>query len=337
MNHLHSWFLENRREFPWREVRTPYRVLVSEIMLQQTRASVVIPYFERWMKLFPSVESLAKAPMEQVIKAWEGLGYYSRARNLHAAARQIVEQFGGEIPDCGEKLATIRGLGPYTVGAILSFGFQKRAVAIDGNVARVLSRYFLIDEEISKASTKRKLTESAEFVLDEKEPWVTAEALIELGASICTPRPRCEACPLQAGCAGLKSGRSESLPIKKGQAKATELFRFVFLIEAEGALLVKKGEAGRVMADLYEFPFVERGDRSAEKELLRVFKIRGQMVPLTPQQHSFTRYLATLYPYHVRLEKKCLISGFSWVEIDEIEKLPFSSGHRKLLKTWMDR
>jgi A/G-specific adenine glycosylase len=201
-NHsLNTWFEENRRAFPWREDPTPYSVWVSEVMLQQTRASVVVPYFERWMITFPSVAALAVAPIEQVIKMWEGLGYYSRARNLHRGAQQIVDDFGGVIPSTKEELLKIRGLGPYTVAAILSFGFKQRAAAVDGNVLRVITRYAWIDQDIQKVATKRVVAEFVESFLDEKQPWVTSEALIELGATICTPAPRCALCPIQSGCA----------------------------------------------------------------------------------------------------------------------------------------
>ena len=180
------------------------------MMLQQTRASVVIPYFERWMDLFPDVRALASSPLERVIKAWEGLGYYSRARNLHAAAQQIVDRFGGEIPSSQEDLETIRGLGPYTIGALLSFGFQKRAPAVDGNVVRVLSRYLLIEENVCRPSVKRKIEEKAEGLLDQNEPWVTAEALIQLGASICSPqRPKCSECPIRKNCKALKEKKQK--------------------------------------------------------------------------------------------------------------------------------
>ena len=254
MRDLHDWFGETQREFPWRVERTPYKVWVSEVMLQQTRASVAIPYFQRWLKLFPDVRSLANASPEQVIKAWEGLGYYSRARNLHAGAKQIMEQFGGKIPSNREALESIKGLGPYTVGAILSFGFHQRAPAVDGNVTRALSRYFLIEENVSKQKTKRLIEEKAAGILDEKEPWVTAEALIELGAMICLPKPQCAACPLRKNCRAFHEGRAESLPIKNREEKTTELWRAVILIIADGKVLLRKGKAGKVMADLYEFP-----------------------------------------------------------------------------------
>lgn len=327
MKELHHWFERNRRDFPWRREKTPYRVWISEVMLQQTRAAAVVPYFERWMELFPDVKTLAEARLEEVIKAWEGLGYYSRARNLHAGAKEIVEKFGGKIPDGKEALESIRGLGPYTVGAILSFGFQKRAAAVDGNVVRVLSRYFLIEENVSKAAVKRRIQKRAEEFLDEREPWVTAEALIELGATHCAPRPRCEGCPLQSGCKAFREKKAEALPIKNQEAKTVELKRVVFWIEAEGKVLVRKGEAGRVMADLYEFPYVE-GEREG---VCLGFKKWRAVKRLSEISHTFTRFKAHLKPLMVKAEMR-EVSGYVWVEKERLGELPFSSGHRKILK-----
>jgi A/G-specific adenine glycosylase len=337
MGLIESWFEENKRDFPWRENRTPYRVWISEVMLQQTRASVVIPYFLRWMELFPDVKSLYMAPIEEVIKAWEGLGYYSRARNLHLAATQIVESFGGVIPDSREALLSIRGFGPYTVGAILSFAFRKKAPAVDGNVLRVVSRYFCIEESVSKASTRKKIEEKVETLLDSKIPWVTAEALIELGATVCASRPRCEICPLQQGCLGRERGIAEILPLKNAERSVVELFRPVFIFERDGFVLVRKGEPGKVMADLYEFPYAEvsKGSVTRKVVLKEALKMFGEKVIITQKltscTHTFTHYKARLFPYWLKHEKEIMITGFEWVEISRLSRLPFSSGHRKIL------
>jgi A/G-specific adenine glycosylase len=335
MQELHEWFQENKRTFPWREDPTPYKVWISEVMLQQTRASVVIPYFHRWMTLFPTVQSLAEAPLEKVIKAWEGLGYYSRARNLHKGAHQIVERFGGEIPSKRENLETIQGLGPYTVGAILSFGFRKRAAAVDGNVIRVITRYFSIEENVCRQSVKREIVQKAEGLLDGKEPWVTVEALIELGATLCTPKPRCLLCPLQKSCRG--QSKAELLPIKNAEKETTHLKRAVIWLEADGKVLVKKGEAGKVMADLYEFPYFEMDAEWSQDKLLKKLQkewgIRGKVERRLPKvSHTFTRYKADLFPYRISLESLCEIPGYEWVAHKQLKELPFSSGHRRILK-----
>ncbi len=335
MKELHQWFFDNRREFPWRSDPTPYKVWISEVMLQQTRASVVIPYFERWLSLFPDVHSLASAPLESVIKAWEGLGYYSRARNLHRAASQIISQFGGTIPSTKEELLSIHGLGPYTVGAILSFGFRKRAIAVDGNVTRVLTRLFLIEEEVSKQSVRRKIEKKGEEFLDPEAPWITVEALIELGATICTPNPKCQICPLQKMCLGQE--RAHSLPIKKPDKETIQLHRAVLLIESQGQLLVKKGEAGKVMADLYEFPYFEMEDQGGSHQWILQQGVERFALSLSIEKrrpritHTFTRYKAHLYPYECRAEKPLPIPGYEWVAKEHLKTLPFSSGHRRLV------
>ncbi len=336
MKELHSWFRECKREFPWRIDRTPYKVWISEVMLQQTRAAVVIPYFLRWMALFPTVEALAKAPLETVIKAWEGLGYYSRARNLHAAAQTIVEKFQGEIPSGRRDLETIRGLGPYTIGAILSFGFHQRAAAVDGNTTRVLARYFCIEENVCKQPAKRKIQESAEEILDAEEPWVTAEALIELGATVCTPKPRCPDCPLRSNCLANLQCKAALLPIKNQEPETIALLRAVALIEAEGKILLRKGSPGQVMADLYEFPYFEMGEEKWSrgkllKEMKKKWGIELEFLEKLPEvRHTFTRYKARLFPERFKGKATPEIEGHLWVCRGEIASLPFSSGHRKI-------
>ena len=330
MGELEKWFEENKRSFPWRVNRTPYRVWISEVMLQQTRASVVVPYFLRWMEFFPNVNALYMAPIDQVIKVWEGLGYYSRARNLHEAAKEIVEKFGGEIPSNREQLLSIRGFWPYTSAAVLSFGFQKRAAAVDGNVLRVISRYFSIEENVSKPSVRRKIEERAESLLDPHVPWTTAEALIELGATLCSPKPRCEDCPLSRGCIAFQEGKAESLPIKNGERTSTDLFRSVLVIENEGWVLVKKGERGKVMADLYEFPYFERSGDIREMARSLVGEVSSFIRRLTERNHTFTRYKAHLSPYFLSSPNRPQISGCEWVPISRLSDFPFSSGHRKI-------
>jgi len=325
MGQLEKWFIENQRGFPWRVNRDPYRVWISEVMLQQTRASVVIPYFERWMEQFPNVNALYNAKIEDLIKAWEGLGYYSRVRNIQRAAKQIVEQFGGKLPQTKEELIQIQGFGPYTVGAILSFAYRKRSAAVDGNVVRVISRLFCVEENVCRVKTKRDIEEKTLQVLDEKEPWVSMEALIELGATVCTPKPQCDLCPMREKCLGKACKRAELLPIKNEKAQITKLFRNVYIIQFENKFLVRKGKKGKVMADLYEFPYSNR-----EEDTL--FSNLKCLRTLPEVSHTFTRFKAHLFP--VWMEAKSLESfdGYKWVDRLEMERLPFSSGHRKILE-----
>ena len=338
---LKRWFLEHRRSLPWREEPTPYAVWVSEIMLQQTQVSVVIPYFERWMQRFPTIQALADAPLEAVLKAWEGLGYYSRARNLHAGARYVVEYHHGELPASAEYLQKIKGLGDYTVGAIQSFAFHQRAAAVDGNVLRVLARYFGLADDISKGTTQRKFREIALGLLPQKEPWIVSEALIELGATICTRNPKCVECPLRSSCQAYAKGIAETLPVKSAKVATKALYRLVAVVSCQGRLLVGRAAKGKIMADLFEFPYIEIESSTLgieeQKRHLHV-KLQQEMVlrahwkrSLPEVKHSFTRYRALLMPHYYIAKEIKPVDGYEWLTVDELKEQPFSSGHRKIL------
>ncbi|MBS0604743.1 MAG: A/G-specific adenine glycosylase [Verrucomicrobia bacterium] len=324
---LKAWFLNEGRDLPWRKSPTPYAVWISEIMLQQTQVAVVIDYFSRWMARFPNVHALAAAPLEEVIKMWEGLGYYSRARNLHAAACHIVERHRGEIPSTRAELSEIQGIGPYTVGAILSFAFKQKAAAVDGNVIRVLSRYFAIEEDVGLGSTRKKIWAVAEKILPEEEPWLVAEGLIELGATVCKREAHCWACPLRPGCASFRRGIQGELPKIEKKVEITSLLREVFVVSHEGALLLKKGEEGKVMAGLYEFPYRDK-------------KVKGfpfsfdakKVVKLPVVEHSFTRFKVKLHPTLWKAIQRAELPGHQWIPFKEVHRYPFSSGHRRILQ-----
>ncbi len=332
---LTLWFSKNARNFPWREEKTPYKVWVSEVMLQQTVAKVVIPYFERWMEMFPDINVLASAPLEKVIKVWEGLGFYSRARRLHSAAKQIVNLYEGRIPTEKHELEKIQGLGPYTVGAILSFAYQKRALAIDGNVIRVISRLYGISDDVTKAKTKRQIAEHVESMLPVKKPYIVMEALIELGALICRPKPDCKNCPLKLCCKALAEGDVEKYPIKPKREKIIDLKRDVLILECNGCFLVRKEEDQRkVMAGLYEFPYFDEFEMSLKKQVLSKFQTPPKKLKEGAKLfHSFTKYKAQLKPSHYICFDKPQILNYQWIEKKHLEKFSFSSGHKKILKT----
>ncbi|GAB4234349.1 MAG: A/G-specific adenine glycosylase [Chlamydiales bacterium] len=335
---LIRWFKRYQRDLPWRGIFTsPYAVWISEVMLQQTQVKVVIPYFERWMKEFPTLKSLAMADEKQVIKLWEGLGYYSRARNLHRGARYVLDNFGEELPDNEQQLKQIKGIGPYTVGAILSFAFKQKAAAVDGNVLRVLARYYNIHEDISSTLTINRLRKIAYDILPEKETWVFNEALIELGALVCKKKPECSQCPLQHSCEARKTGSEALLPVKRKAKKTEKLFRAVAIIENPQQILLKKGEKGKVMEGLYEFPYLECTRPQPSKETLYTYlKQLGidsfqYYMPLKPVFHTFTSFHATLYPHRFKLDKKEDILGHEWVDKKILLDYPFSSGHKRIL------
>jgi A/G-specific adenine glycosylase len=332
---LRRWFEESKRDLPWRQAASPYAVWVSEVMLQQTQVGVVIPYFERWMNRFPTINDLAEADIDEVIKMWEGLGYYSRARQLHAGAREVVETWGGTLPKTGEELGKIPGIGPYTLGAILSFAFKQKAAAVDGNVARVLCRFFCFEENIDKPATMRRLREVTEAILPEREPWVVMEGLIELGAMVCSREPKCTSCPLKGSCLAFQTGKERLLPTRMARPKTTELIRHVAVVIAEGHVLVKREKKGRVMAGLYEFPYFQ--DKAMRKQLEGLLSTSVEKKgELSVVNHSFTRFRATLYPSIWKSEKRKEVAGYEWVSKEKLSSLPFSSGHRRVLKEVAD-
>lgn len=313
---LKKWFLQEKRDFPWRHNPTPYQVWISEVMLQQTQASVVVGYFDRWMQKFPTLKTLAEAPLEEVMKAWEGLGYYSRARNLHAAARMMQ----GAVPSNRGALESLPGFGPYTVGAVLSFAHHQKAVAVDANVRRVISRLFASEEDIPAKT---------ESLLPSKEPWIIMEALIELGAVICQKKARCHACPLQRDCQAFQKGVVELFPTPKKKAPITKLERRVAVIWSEGAFLVRQEEVGKVLGGLFLFPYVERSD---DWDFPLEMKFVTHMPPI---EHGFTRYRAILFPEVWQASKQKEIKGYLWVSEKKIKNFAFASGHRQILQKVM--
>jgi A/G-specific adenine glycosylase len=327
---LRQWFQHQKRDLPWRRDPTPYKVWISEVMLQQTQARVVIPYFERWMQRFASIESLALAPFEEVLKAWEGLGYYARVRSLHASAKLLVEQHAGKFPSTIEELEKIPGIGPYTSGAILSFAFHQKAAAVDGNVVRVLTRYFLIEELIS-SRVQKKLRELTLALLPDHEPWVIMEALIELGATVCQKEPKCALCPLRDSCHGFLTRKTTQLPRMKQNIEYVQLDRQVAVVIYENELLLKQERENKVMADLYEFPYFEM-HQQMEEIVEKTWKLKiEESKPLAKVLHSFTRYRVTLFPTLFKVKSKNFLPGYEWKYREEIKKLSFSSGHRRIL------
>lgn len=328
---LITWFQRERRVFPWREDPTPYRVLVSEIMLQQTQASRVISFFSQWMELFPTVHALALASEESVIKAWEGLGYYSRARALHAAAKTIVERYDGRIPLNEAELRALPGIGPYTAGAVRAFAFHERAAAVDANVRRVVTR--LLGNDTPKEAVVERL-------LPVHQPWVAMEALIELGALVCKPTPNCASCPLSDRCYANATQTQDR--IAKRSVVRTKLWRDVVLFVHEDRLLVTVKTGKGIMSGLYEFPYYETvsGGRSLD-ELVAYLQPMVQTplqalrsLPITT--HTFTRFHVTLYPALVRCYKRGECMAGRWVTLQEALSLPFSSGHKRVLHALRD-
>ena len=314
---LQPWFLEKKRDLPWRTRRDPYATWIAEVMLQQTVAQVVVPYFTRWLEHLPDIESLAKASKEEVMKLWEGLGYYSRARNLLKGAQYVMAHFGGELPKTRDLLLTIPGIGPYTSAAIAAFAFGQKVAAVDANVARFISRFEEIEDKVL-------LEESATSLLPDHEPWITAEAMIEMGATICRKKPDCPSCPVQSACKAFASHRQYELPLPTKRAATTYLEKSILIPYHQSKFLLKNPHTRGVMADLWEFP---------EAPLTCTYE---ESLSLAPQKHSFTRFVVTLNPTVLFLVNPFDQTGYSWYSLEDMEGLAFSSGHRRILRDLYD-
>jgi A/G-specific adenine glycosylase len=335
---LYNWFIKTKRAFPWRKSPNPYQVWVSEVMLQQTQSSRVVSFYERWMARFPDIHALALASIEEVFKYWEGLGYYSRARALHKAARLIVEKFEGKIPDEQEVLLSIHGLGPYTSAAICAFGFHKKIACVDANVFRVIARLFAISDDIQKASVQKNIRERAQLLLPEKEPWVISEALIELGACVCKKQPLCHECPVKQYCQSYKQGIQHSLPISSKKTTYEALFREVCVISSEAGFLLRKGKKGMPCAGLYEFPFFDclEGGMDFEETMKKIeseFGLRPKYLgALDEEKQSFTRFRLRLYPKRFYACQVLPVPSCEWVLKEDMQKLTFASAHLRIVQ-----
>ncbi|MBA4745028.1 MAG: A/G-specific adenine glycosylase [Muricauda sp.] len=265
-----NWYRKHKRELPWRETREPYKVWLSEIILQQTRVAQGMPYYYSFVEAFPTVYDLANAPEEQVLKLWQGLGYYSRARNLHATAKMVVEDFNGEFPKTYKELKSLKGVGDYTASAIASFCFDIAEPVVDGNVYRVLSRYFGVDLPINSTQGIKYFKELAREVMDERNIRDYNQGIMEFGAIQCAPKkPYCLLCPLQDSCVALKENKVDSLPVKQNKTKVrNRYFNFLVLLDGDENTILEQRKGKGIWQNLYQFPLIE-SDKRLQAEALR--------------------------------------------------------------------
>lgn len=291
-------------------------------MLQQTQVSRVVEYFTRWMDTLPTVEAVATAPEEELLKLWEGLGYYSRVRNIHKAAKYIVKKWSGSIPSSVEQLLTVPGLGPYTANAIVCFAYKKKASPLDANIIRVLARVTGYEERVDTAKGKKHLEKQLELWVPEKDPHLVAEGLIEFGQKVCTKAPNCNTCPLRHECLG--KSKVGTIPKKKPPKEAVFLEREIAVVVSGRGVWVYKESQGKVMHGLWQFPYGERGF-CKKKPFTKYFV--GEMNPI---KHTFTNHRVTLYPRVFVSEEKAPFALGKWIPLDEIATYTFSSGHRTI-------
>ncbi|MEZ4768631.1 MAG: A/G-specific adenine glycosylase [Caldilineales bacterium] len=339
----------NLRDLPWRaEPREPYAVWVSEIMLQQTQVATVIPYYERWMQRFPTVEALAAADQSEVLKAWEGLGYYSRARNLHKAARRVVAEHGGRLPVDRKALLALPGIGRYTAGAILSIAFGQRAALLDGNVKRVLARLYDIDADVGRSATETRLWHLAEALVEAVEPHMAGplnEALMELGATVCMPQsPRCVACPLHALCLARQRGTQEERPVKAPRKPLPHFDVTAAVLQRPGyhdQFLIAQRPADGMLGGLWEFPGgkVHDGEtlpQCLQREMVEELGVQVAIGdPVTSVRHAYTHFKITLHAFRCRLlagQPQCIgVADWRWVTLDDLDSYAFAVTDQKII------
>jgi A/G-specific adenine glycosylase len=347
---LLAWFAQFHRDLPWRRSRDPYRIWISEIMLQQTRVAAVIPYYERFLARFPNVQALAAAPEEEVLRVWSGLGYYSRARNLQQAAKQIVAKHGGEFPRTKAEVLELSGIGEYTAPAILSIALGEKLAVLDGNVARVLARLDAVRDDLRGPGRWRELQERADELLDCEAPGDWNEAMMELGATLCAPRaPQCLLCPVQRFCNAQKLGLADEIPLKRAKRAAVviRLAAAVFLDSKGKSLLLPPPTAANgnkaddhvpsLVAKLWHFPTLSTAGNT-ETELKRFLKqefaLRDSttlvLELLTKVRHTVTYRKLEVAPFLIRIKSLPRISGTKAMRLDAILREPISNLTRKV-------
>ena len=315
---LLAWYRENARELPWRSDPTPYHVWVSEIMLQQTRVAAVLDYYKRFLEVLPTVKDLAECPEDRLMKLWQGLGYYSRARNLQKAARQVMADFGGTFPDTFDAIRTLSGVGDYTAGAISSIAFGRAVPAVDGNVLRVVSRLTLDRRDVTKPETKKDITAALQRTMPREAPGDFNQALMELGATVCLPNgaPLCEKCPARDFCAAHRAGAELDLPVKSLKKERRVEERTVWLIFREGKVALRKRPDKGLLAGLWEYPNEREGSPCP---------VTGKEEFAASGKHIFTHIEWHMTADTLEAESDALPPGWVWADkaaLRELYSLP---------------
>lgn len=328
-----AWYQQHKRDLPWRHTKDPYVIWLSEVILQQTRVEQGLPYFHRFLMHYPTVTAFANAPEDEILLHWQGLGYYSRARNMHAAAKAVVREYGGIFPSRFEELIKLKGIGAYTAAAIASFAAGEARAVVDGNVFRVLARYFGIQEPINSSKGKTLFFELAQSLLDERQPGLYNQAIMDFGALQCRPRnPHCATCLVRLGCHALRSGNVTELPIKrKGKASRHRYFNYFVVLDGDRMLMRKRGK-GDIWENLYELPLVETphpmdiAELSTQPEVIALFgadatldSVSGTVKHVLSHQHLFAQFVFVRErDATIALEKKI---GGDYVFIKELNTL----------------
>lgn len=326
---LVEWFHREKRDLPWRRTKDPYKIWVSEVMLQQTRVDTVIPYYHRFIEKYPSIEALAYADEEELLKMWEGLGYYSRARNLQSGVKEVVEKYGGIVPNNRHDLQQLKGIGSYTAGAILSIAYNLPEHAVDGNVMRVLSRVLHITEDIALPKTRKTFEKAVEQLIHPVYPGDFNQALMDLGAMICTPTsPKCLLCPVREYCVSFMEGDADQLPIKSKKTKVKNEYYYVYIAVNDGKVLFERRHSDGLLANMWQFPmiFVEKSPEETGKSFEKTYNVKITKVleeDFFEQKHVFSHLIWNLRCHLVEVKEIGPLGDMvQFVTLKEIEELP---------------
>lgn len=339
------WYGQKGRALPWRKTRDPYRIWISEIMLQQTGVGTVIPYYAEFLARFPDLCALAAADLDEVIAAWSGLGYYSRARHLHAAAIIVRDRFGGRLPDDLDSLMALPGIGRSTAGAILAIAFHHKAPILDGNVRRILCRLFAVGEDPRCPTVEKKLWQWAEELLPEENPHDYTQAIMDLGATLCTPRhPACECCPVKSCCLAYRLGKTNELPVRRRGKSLPRRRESALVLFRQGHCLVQKRPYEGMLGGLWEFPNIEVGlddkaKHTAEK-LMASLGAKGKLQSRGKISHAYSHFHLDSEVFSAEVDPQCaeIRESFqAWIPVTKLVFLHLHGAHKKVLHLCQNR
>jgi len=339
---LTRWFKKAKRVLPWRQKRTPYATWISEIMLQQTQVKTVVPYFKRWMRDIPSIRALGKTAEHKILNLWQGLGYYSRARNLKKGAQYLIQNHHGRMPQTLDEILRIPGIGKYSAGAILSIAFNKKAPIVDGNVLRVLARLYALQDPIDEERTKESFYKLQSALVPAKNPGIFNEGLMEFGALICTPKaPLCTICPVRRHCLAFEKKLVGQLPKKSRLKKITKVHAYAVVLNRNGKYFIHKRPEGQIMGGLWEFPEwkMAEGTKPNEKSQASLLSKelgvqKNSLLFLKSIKRHYTRFAENLSVYSADVQKTppALKNEWQqkWVGGNELKSFPLTSAHAKI-------
>jgi A/G-specific adenine glycosylase len=321
-----SWYLKNKRDLPWRNTDNPYYIWLSEIILQQTRVQQGLPYYEKFVENFKTVEALAAANEGEVLRLWQGLGYYSRGRNLHKTAQLVVREYGGRFPDNFKDLQKLKGVGRYTAAAIASFAFNESVPAIDGNALRVLTRFFEIFDPIDSPSVQKNIFDIATDLMKNVDAGNYNQAVMELGATVCTPKnPNCEECPINIECKAFENKSVSQIPIKAKKTKVSQKFFQYFVFEHAGSYWLKKRADNEIWANMFDFYLVESENLDYHENLektIEAFNLEVESVKTYPVvNHILTHQKQQIAFTEVKCKSASTIENGNWYTIEELDDL----------------